>query len=473
MSRPHIVLITADQLRKDALGWYGCEAIQTPNLDRLATTGDRYDRAYAVSPWCMPSRSSIVTGQYPHVHRAYSNFRDNRLDPDRPNLYTLVRDQGYTTAHIGKCHFAPVPYGQTRPDRTLPYEAFRAYYESLGINHLVLQDDKQVSVWFSDDYSQDLEAVGYLEAYRAAVWNRDYRKVFPFPAPAEWHPDAWVGRRAAEYIEAHDAAEPLFMWLSFSGPHFPFDAPDACLDRVDASRVGEGTWVEGEFDSPDRIHHASYHGPGGIEGAGATGGEGTSAYGADYWRELRMRYFANVALIDDEVGRVLDAIERRLGENVLVIFTADHGEMLGNHRLWGKHNCGYEDVLNVPLLVRHPGQRNGTSIETRVMLTDVLPTCLAVAGTAFPAASGRPLEQGRGHDGYRYTIAEGEGFLAISDGRAKYIVATRDGARYREAFDLVVDPGESRNVIDDPGCATAVSALRQAAEDLMLDALLP
>lgn len=473
MPCPHIVLITADQLRKDALGCYGGEAVQTPNLDRLAASGDRYDRAYAVSPWCMPSRSSIVTGQFPHTHRAYSNFRDSHLTRDTPNLYSRLRDAGYTTSHVGKCHYAPVPYGETRPDRTLPYDDFRAAYESLGIDRLVLQDDKQVSVWFSDDYSQELAAAGHLEAYRAAVWNRDYRKVFPFPGPAEWHPDAWVGRKAAELIDASDPGEPQFLWVSFSGPHFPFDAPDSYLGRVDADRVGTGSWIEGEFDDPGRIHHASYHGPKGIEGAGSTGGQGTSAYDDAYWRELRTRYYANVALIDDEVGRVLDAIERRFGDDVLVIFTADHGEMLGNHRLWGKNNCGYEDVLNVPLLIRHPRQRPGATIDARVMLIDLLPTCLAAAGEVAPGAEGRPLAPGVGHDGYRYTLAEGEGFLTVSDGRTKYIVATRDGVRYREAFDLADDPGETRNVIGDPDMASRIIALHRAVEDVLVDALLP
>jgi arylsulfatase A-like enzyme len=473
MSQPHIVLITADQLRADALGCYGGQAVETPNLDRLAAGADRYTAAYTASPWCLPSRSSIVTGQYPHTHRAYSNFRDCRLDPATPNLYSLLGDQGYTTSHIGKCHYAPVPYSETRPDRTLPYDAFRDYYLSLGIDHLALQDDKQVSVWYADDYSRELDAAGYLEAYRAAVWNRDYAKVFPFPGPAAWHPDAWVGRKAAERIAGVDPAQPQFLWVSFSGPHFPFDAPDDYLDRVDSSQVGEATMVPGEFDDPARIHHTSYHGPKGIEGAGSAGGKGTSAYSDDYWTRLRTRYYANVALIDDAVGLVLDAITRHLGDDVLVIFTADHGEMLGSHRLWGKHSCGYEDVLRVPLLVRHPEQREGATVASRVQLIDLLPTCLAVAGSSYNRAEGRPLAPGVGHEGYRYVVAEGEGFLAISDGGATYISAMRDGVRLREVFDLVRDPGATRNAIDDPELAPRVMALHRAVEDLLLGALLP
>lgn len=294
--RQAIILITADELRADALGCYGGRAVPTPHLDRLASTATRFDRAYTVSPWCLPSRCAMVTGQFPHRNGSYGNFRENPLNPDLPNLYTALRDAGYATTHIGKCHYAPVPYGQPKPDRTLPYDKFAAYYRTLGIEHLALQDDKQVSVWFSDDYSQDLARAGHLEAYRAAVWDRSNGRVFAFPGPPEWHPDNWVGRKATEYIEVCAGDRLPFLWVSFSGPHFPFDAPDAYMGRVDAAHVGAGVFRAGELDNPGRIHHRSYHGPGGIEGGRP---DGTKGYPDAYWTELRTRYFANVALIDD------------------------------------------------------------------------------------------------------------------------------------------------------------------------------
>lgn len=487
MASPHIVLITADQLRKDALGCYGGQAVKTPNLDSLAAGGTIFDRAYAVSPWCMPSRCSLVTGLYPHNHGAYSNFRDTRLDPSLPNLYSLLKAAGYSTAHIGKCHYAPVPYGETRPDRTLPYEAFRQYYLSLGIDHLCLQDDKQVSVWFSDDYSQDLERAGYLGAYRDAIWNRRYRKVFPFPGPAEWHPDSWAGRKATEFVESYAEDQPMFLWLSLSGPHFPFDAPDDYLDKVDPRHVGQGRSTEGEFDDPARIHHFSFHGSGktegrkaargsgsmGIEGTGSAGPGGTSSYTDDYWTELRTRYYANVALIDEQVGRVLDAVARRFGDDVLIIFTADHGEMLGNHRLWGKHNCAYEDVLNVPLLVRYPGALVPARTEAKVMLTDLAPTCLDVAGIPSPGVDGMALRENVRRGGYAYVFAEGEGFVSVTDGTTKYVSATRGDERLREFFDLENDPGEVRNVISQPAHAPKVIELQQAITDFFMERLLP
>jgi arylsulfatase A-like enzyme len=476
------VLVTCDELRADALSCYGNRAVATPHLDRLASEGVRFTRAYTASPWCLPSRASILTGLYPHHHRAYSNFRDCRLDPARSNLYHTLRAQGYRTTHVGKCHYAPVPYAETKPDRTLPYDAFRDYYLSLGIDDLDLQDDKQVSVWFYDDYARELDQAGYLAAYRAAVWDRSSSKVFDFPAPAEWHPDAWTGRKAVERIADAPSDTPLFAWVSFSGPHFPFDAPAEYLARVDEAHVGVGVFEEGEFDDPGRIHHASFHGPGGIEGAGAAPGRACKNYSEDYWRRLRRTYFANVALLDDQVGAVLRAIEQRFGDNALVLFTADHGEMLGHHRLWGKNNCAYEDVWNVPLLARFPtgsagAALHGTTADAMVSLVDVAPTCLRAAGleddNAMPPADGAPLEDQVQRGGRPYVLAEGEGFVAIADGVTKYVAVTRGAQRFRELIDLQADPHEFRNVIGRPEYAARHLALADALEHTLVSALLP
>ena len=466
---PHILLITADQLRKDALSCYGAGAVRTPHLDGLAGQGIRFDRAYTVSPWCLPSRCSILTGQYPHQHGAYSNFRDRRLSPDLPNLYTELKRAGYATAHVGKCHYAPVPYGQTRPDHTLPYDDFRQYYRSLGIDRLMLQDDKQVSVWFRDDYAEELDRAGLLEVYRAAVWSREHRKVFLFPGPPEWHPDSWVGRKASEQIESCDPATPQFLWASFSGPHFPFDPPVDYLDCVDLSRVGVGLRCEGEFDDPGRIHHHSFHGPRSRIEAGVC-----RNYDDDYWLSLRHHYLANVALIDDQVGRLLAAARARLGDNVLIVFTADHGEMLGNHRLWGKHACGYEDVLNVPLIARPAAgsPRASQVCSEQAMLIDLLPTFLHAAGIAPQRKlDGRTLDDILAGGGHEFVFSEGEGFLTVSDGRHKIVHLRQDGRQFEEFFDLTTDPNEISPVAAAQQ-SEAHARLQRAAIDLFTRAFL-
>ncbi|MFB9279009.1 sulfatase [Cohnella cellulosilytica] len=471
-SQPHLLFITTDELRKDALSCYGGQAVSTPHIDSIADGGIRFDRAYTNSPWCLPSRCAMLTGRYPHRSGAYSNFRKCELSTGVPNLLQGLRESGYRTSLFGKCHFSPVPYGETRADRTLPYEAFRDYYLSLGLDHLDLQDDKQVSVWFYDDYAKELDAAGYLEAYRRDTWDVEgkRRKVFPFPGPAEWHPDSWVGRKAEEYIESYDDDRPLFAWVSFSGPHYPFDAPAEYFDRVDMSKDRRFPALDGEFDDPRRIHYRSFHGPGNIDGANSAPEGATKHYSEPYWHDLRRSYYANMAQIDDWVGRILDTARRKLGDNVMVVFTADHGEMLGNHNLWGKHDCGYEDVLNVPLLVRYPAANPhsnpnpfaGDSIVSRsvVQLIDLAPTFLSAAGQAEWESDGRDLRLSLEDGGYRYTFAEGEGFIAVSDGAYKLVQTRKQGREYDELFDLAADPRETDNRIKLPEYVGELARLR-------------
>ena len=472
-TKPNILLITCDELRADALSCYGNRAIATPNLDALAASGTQFNRAYCNSPWCLPSRCSLATGLYPHSNGSYSNFRDLPLDPAIPNIYSLLRDGGYHTAHAGKCHYAPVPYSQTRPDQTLPYDDFRDYYLSLGIDELALQDDKQVSVWFMDDYARELDAAGYLAAYRDATWRKANRKVFPFPGASEWHPDSWVGRKSAGIIDDYAGESPLFLWASFSGPHYPFDAPAEYYDLVDMSR-DERVHDPAEFDADSRIHSATYHGhPGGaIDGMGQAPGKATKNFSEAYWHDLRRAYFANVAQIDDWVGRILERARSRFGDDLLVIFTADHGEMLGDHGLWGKNNCAYEAVWRVPLLVKLPGTPEPQKCDALTMLVDILPTCLDAAGLAHEFCDGMPLGKRIEAGGADLVIAEGEGFLALCDGRFKLVRVKQGERRHWELLDLMADPDEFVNRYDDAAYATEQSRLQAAMADLLLGCVL-
>jgi arylsulfatase A-like enzyme len=203
------------------------------------------------------------------------------------------------------------------------------------------------------------------------------------------------------------------------------------------------------------------------------------------------------------VGALLAAVRERFGAHALVLFSADHGEMLGNHRLWGKNNCAYEDVWNVPLLARFPAGAPGAALHgtvqhARVMLTDVAPTCLRAAGLdgtldVAGRIDGRPLEDQVAAGGREFVFAEGEGFLAVSDGRTKY-VAARPGAQrpppaavpgatvapaapaapvLRELLDLEADPHEFHNVLGRPAYAARHLRLAGALEDLLAGALLP
>ncbi len=474
--QPHIVFITMDELRKDALGCYGNQTIRTTHLDHLARKSIRFEKAYTVSPWCLPARCAILTGLLPHNSGAYSNFRKGGLSSDLPNLFTELKKNGYRTSVHGKCHFAPVPYEDTRPDLTLPYNEFRNDYMRLGIDHLDLQDDKQVSVWFYDDYAKELDRAGYLKAYRDKTWDAEGNgKIFSFPGPEEWHPDNWVGKKAREYIENYDDEHPLFCWVSFSGPHYPFDPPASYLSKVDMSKDKPRIFKEGEYDDERRIHYRSYHGDGrGIaDGSYCAPGYAQKNYSESYWRHLRKSYYANVMQIDENIGMILESVDRKFGDNVLIIFTADHGEMLGNHGIWGKGDCGYEDVLNVPLFVRYPGEAEGQSTKAKVMLTDIMPTCLKAANArTMPQTDGNDLKEMMSGGGYDYVFSEGEGFVTVSNGRWKYIHVRKGDREHDELFDLEKDPNEMDNVVDHPEYAREFADLRGAMINRFMSALL-
>ena len=473
--KPNILLITVDEMRKDALGCYENDVIKTPNLDKLARSGIVFDKAYAVSPWCLPSRCSILTGLFPHKSGAYSNFRKCELDTKVPNFFNILKAQSYETAMIGKCHFAPVPYDKARPDRTLPFEE-RNYYHSLGIDHLYVQDGNQVSVWFSDDYSRELEKAGFLAAYRDAVWNKDAMKSFPFPGPAEWHPDSRVGSKAVEYIHGCSEQNSQCIWISFSGPHYPFDAPEEYYDRVDMNALNREklSVLEGEHDSEERIFHWAYHGGGpGIDGSKAAPGGACKNYTEEYWQEIRRNTYANIAQIDDYIGLILDAAYDKFGENLLVIFTADHGELIGNHGLWGKNTCAYEDVLNVPLIVAYPHDDHAYRTDARVMTTNILPTILKAADVEQITCDGVDFSEDIARGGVKYTFAEGEEFISISDGHYKYVHVRKGGKEFFEMFDMENDPEEFINIVDRPEYQREVAELRKAVVNHFVKTLLP
>ena len=252
-------------------------------------------------------------------------------------MFTELKKQGYRTALHGKCHFIPVPYPATRPDMTLEYEHFIAYYRSLGMDALTLQDDKNNSLWYYDDYAKTLAKKDMLTTcrYEAHV-NPENHGYYDFPFEAEMHPDAWTGSRAIEDIEHCDSSRPNFIWVSFSGPHYPVDTPRSYTDRIDTAKMGGRIFREDEWNDESKYHYRGYHGPGTTEGSKKAKDGAQKNYSEEYWQSWRRRYFGNIALIDEKIGEILRAARKKFGADLMVVFTADHGEMMGNHSLWGK-----------------------------------------------------------------------------------------------------------------------------------------
>jgi arylsulfatase len=475
MTRPHILLITLDECRADALGCYGGRVVATPAIDRLARQGTLFRQAFAPSPLCLPSRYSLITGLYPQRHGAYSNFRRIVLDPASPNLYRTLAASGYRTAHVGKCHYAPVAYGRRPSDPGYQdWPLARATALGLGVQELHLCEGKQAAPDWPDDYTAAVQAAGVAEAYDG-LWQatRHTTQSFPFPGPEQWHADVWTAQQAIGVVRRQQRQKPLFLWCSFPGPHYPHDPPARYLERVDHSLLPLLRYTEGEFAAGDKIQGPAYLGTtfyGLVEGAHRPGG--TASLSDADWRVVQSHYFAGIALLDDWIGQLVEAAERTLGDELLVVLSADHGDCMGAHRLWGKNRCAYDEVLRIPLVVRGPGFPAATISDARASLIDLVPTLHGAAGIDAPAAAvdGRPLRGSLADGGHALLLASNETFLAIHDARWKLIIDRASGLS--ELYDRQQDPGEVVNRIHDPSCQGERQRLAAAALGSFLDSAL-
>jgi len=468
MNRPNILFITTDEQHLRTLSCYGCRTETTPCLDALAEESDVYETAYTVSPVCLPARCAFMTGMYPHHSGSISNVFGASLPLQFPNLFTELKKQGYHTALHGKCHFIPVPYPATRGDMTLEYEHFIMYYKMLGMDKLSLQDDKNNSLWYYDDYAKDLARQNMLRKCRyEAHENPDNHGYYDFPFGTEMHPDAWVGQRTLEDIESRSADEQNFIWVSFSGPHYPVDTPAEYTEKIDPDKLEKRIFREDEWADDSKYHVRGYHGPGTTEGSGHARDGAQKNYSEEYWLSWKRRYFGNIALIDEWVGKILEAARAKFGDNLLVIFTADHGEMMGNHSLWGKNGALFEDVLRIPLIVQRPGQKTGRRIAETVSSLELFPTILTYAGAPVPEhADGVTLDEMVGAGGRPFIISECDNRVAVLQNGIK-LEMNRPNLRskmYRELYDLREDPYEFENRYKDPRYTETLRELKGLLE---------
>lgn len=448
MKQPNILLILTDQLRTDALGCYGGTRVPTPHLDALARTATAFDRCYVDNPICTPSRASLWTGKGILAH-GVRNVHD--VLPETERLFSAqLQTLGYTTALFGKLH---VSGRLVDSNEVHPHSGFDVYENALS------------------PYNHDCR----IHAYRD--WLRDRDPAFLLrlgaegtncgPIPDDVHFSTWVAERASDFITRRNPNRPFFCCASFVDPHDPYDDhPPEYLARVEL----------GELAQVDR--HAPHD-----RSRTVRREEAAAVLGSvdDYTDEeiLRMRrsYHASVGFLDTCVGRILTALQRSgADQDTLVLFTSDHGDMLGQRRLLGKGAHFYDPCARVPLLLRAPGTTpSGGRSEALVQLHDIAATALWAAG--MPAAdlaralpTARPLQDGTGHEfvcaAYRNScINRQKSFwnppincTMIRDARHKLTLYHGDDvadAAEGELYDLVADPGETRNLWSEP-TATAV-----------------
>jgi choline-sulfatase len=429
--RPHILFIMADQFRADCIGAEGNRIIRTPHLDRLAGEGVLFRCAYTAAPSCTPARAGLLTGLSPWHH---GMLGAGEVADRYPNeMPRMLREAGYYTAGIGKMHW--------HPQRNMH-----------GFHEVLLDESGRVeSPGFVSDYRQWFRSQAPdLNADATGIgWNEYDAK--PYTLPERLHPTHWTGETAVQFLRQYRREEPLFLKVSFARPHSPYDPPPRFFDMyadVDLPRASVGAWAERHAQRGKPLPRDTWQGD----------------LGEAQVRRSRQGYYGSVSFIDEEIGRLLETLaERGWLENTLVLFTADHGDMLGDHHLWRK-TYAYEGAARIPMLVRWPealaGAKRGQVLRQPVELRDVLPTLLDAAGVRvqegrFDGRSLLDLVRGR-TDGWRPFIdmehdvcyARENHWNALTDGRFKYIFHAIDGEQ--QLFDLQDDPGEQRDLAKEP-----------------------
>jgi len=434
VGRPNILLIVCDQLRADALSCYGNTFVRTPAIGSLGRDGTVFESAYTPSPVCVPARACLITGNEPRTNGCFDNGYPM---PATDTFMSLLSGAGYRTHGVGKMHFTP----DARDHRG--FET-RDHGEEFGSAE-------------TDDYLAFLAdaGYGYVESPHGL---RDEMYYIPqlSPVPEELHFSHWVADRSIDFLDNAPRDRPFLLWSSFIAPHPPF-APPSPWHRLYEPSLLPGPFEPSDGDglltAYDRLQARYKYRDGGRD--------------RRLWQLIRAYYFASVSFVDEQVGRILDALERTgRRADTIVVFTADHGEFLGDYGTFGKRS--FLDVAaRVPLIVSGPGfgPERRTDLAS---LTDLAPTFLCAATVDSRQLDGLPLQDGHPGRTLYGQFQEGPlGLYAVIGERWKYVWSAPDGREY--LVDRRTDPGETRNLAYNPRVRAVLLEHRERAREHFAD----
>lgn len=440
MPRPNILLITTDQQRWDTIGAYGAKQVRTPNIDRLCHQSVVFDRAYVQNTVCIPSRACIQTGRYTHQHgvRYMESVIDETpgLPPHELTFMERLQAAGYHTGATGKIHMMP--------ERGFDWMEIvggkgSRWTRSTGQDIGPAPLGGQYAAWLEARHPGGYEKI--YEQRRQPEYKRNRASVENV-LPLEDYVETYILEQSLEFM-GRERDRPFFLWCGFCGPHGPHDPPSSHAHLYPCDQIALPETHEHPLaDRPPHLRRPQ---------------RPLTPEAEQSLRIYMSYYYCLCTLIDDYVGRILAFLEERgMLDNTLVIYTSDHGEMLGDFRMHGKGNF-YEPVVHVPLIARPPGGCEGRHFPGLVEVMDIAPTVLDYAGIPRPremtAASFRPvLEDGDGgHDAVLSEFTANDQAISgkcLVTERYKYVLwNTEQGG---ELYDLREDPGERRNLYYDP-----------------------
>lgn len=441
--RPNILLVSTDQQRGDCMGIErSAHPVMTPHMDQLAREGVRFDRAYSDCPMCVPARKTIMTGQCAYTHGIAKNGNKPMPEPPHLTLPGKLTAAGYQTHAAGKMHFYPA--------------RARSGFERMRLH--------------PDDYVNWLEKTPYAGTYRGHGLGGN--EVYPTYAatPAEYTHTRWIVEESIDFLRQRDPEHPFFMWTCFEAPHTPYDPPESYVrlyDGLEIPKPVSGEWSRGEevphWVRLQRWMHKSDLLPGHVVQA------------------ARKHYYASITQVDYELGRLFGELKMQgLWENTIVLFTSDHGDMLGDHDMFQKTGF-YEPSTRVPFLLKLPqhlrgGYAPGDCIHEPVQLADIYPTLLGLAGCSSDdeGASKRDgvdlmsLPVGQAAPSrwiFGYSDVQ-DGLYMATNGEWKYLYYVCGGLE--QLFHLGDDPGELADLSGNAAYGeTLVEGRRRLTEKFM------
>ncbi len=427
-NKPNILFLITDQQRPDSLGCYGSEAAITPHIDSLAQDGVVFDNCYVQNPLCCPSRYSMLTGRYPHSHRVRANW----YAPGNGEVSFGERlgKAGYSTSMIGKMHLTP-------------------WYDNFGFDGRIIAEAK-FHTSCPDDYQRFLERHG---------WSRERLYDFSDPGyvqnltavksklPSNLHIDSFVGRSVCEYIRT--VREPFCSFASFLSPHNPYDPPspyDTLFDGVDLSKLN---MRPGELNNKPREAYDYIN-------TRLKWPFKTDEFTREQVQKSRSYYYATCTLIDDWVGRIVETLKQQnLYDNTVLVYSSDHGDLLGDHGLVYKQSF-YEQSVRVPLIVHAPRFFSAKRIDDLVESIDLFPTFCELGGADYgeevqgksllPVLS-RIADDDEDEPQHR-EAAFSENYFGRMVRHGSYKMVYYPGKPYGEIYNLEEDPDEQDNLWD-------------------------
>ena len=480
-----ILFITTDQMRYDAIGANGGNVARTPNIDSFAADGISYDRAQPQNVVCMPSRSTMVTGQNVGTHGVWMNGVP--LPVESPSVAAVLRDAGYRTALIGKSHFEPLldpflRFGENRQGFAGATEGHR------GFDHMELATHgaagfTHYSRWIRQNHPEAIGMFfqvldGDLEVSDVPGGDSGAPQIKHNAVPRDWYHTDWVADRTISWLDDLNSDDNWFCWMSFPDPHHPWDPPESELHRVDWRELDLPVGYpqnqaerEAIIDAKPRHWRLWYDGEL-VSNYEAPAKWVPATLTADQIREVNAMAHIENELIDEAIGRVLAAIEAKgWSDDLDIVFTTDHGEFQGDFGFLFKGPYHVDSLMRIPLIWRPAPSAGGAldataRVSKPVGLLDLAPTFCTIAGLQPPEwMEGRPLPiddadaTARGFE--RVTTEwdsrqpDGTEIHLRTIMRDNFVCTTyqpgtvHDGTE-GELYDLVLDPLQQINLWDDP-----------------------